>query len=183
MNTKKILDAIYTYYSKRNEIKKNLRVEIQEEFGEITSENLRKLCERAILEKNSELVDCLVEMSSAFSYHNYILDCWNDLLIEDWHTKQEDIIHIIQGIADPCSLPFIEKAIQMKFPFLESYGTGTRQFMSQCGHALWTINTPEAIEIVRELSHSSDPILKDEMLYRLSRIEEKEVYHKRNFDL
>lgn len=183
MNTEKTLDTIYSYYGKRNKIKEEMRVEIQEHFGDVNSESLKKLCADAISEKDKEKVNCLVELSHAFHYSKYILSCWNQLLLEPWHQKYEDIIHIIQNIANPESIPFIEKAMQQKYDFLEFYGTGTGQFISQCGHALWSIDTKEAIDVVKRMSKSKDPLIKDIMLYRLSRIEAWETPHQRNFNL
>jgi len=70
--------------------------------------------------------------------------------------------------------------MQQKFAFLEAYETGTRQFINQCGHALWSIGTEEAIQVIRDLSESRDAVLKDEMCYRLSRIEGRDDYQRRD---
>jgi hypothetical protein len=110
------------------------------------------------------------------------IDILNQLLLEDWHTKYEDIIHEVQKQKNPSSIPFIEKAMQNKYEYLISYGTGERQFINQCGHALCSINTDEAINIIYKLSESSDAILRDEMLYRISKINGKNNYE-RNLEL
>ena len=72
----------------------------------------------------------------------------------------------------------MKEAIQKKFKFLESYETGTRQFINQCGHALKSIGTDEAINVIKELAKSEDPIIKDEMLYRISQIEGRNDFHR-----
>jgi hypothetical protein len=105
----------------------------------------------------------------------------HQLIMEQWHYRHEDIIHDIQSRKNPASIKFIKQAIQTKFTYLEAYETGTRQFINQCGHALASIGTDEAIELIIELSKSNDPILKDEMLYRISRIENRNDYN-RNYE-
>lgn len=87
---------------------------------------------------------------------------------------------MLQERKDPGSVPFIRTTMQQKYPYLEAYGTGTRQLINQCGWALYSIGTAEAIKAIRELSTSDDPVLRDEMCYRLSRIEG--THYKRNDD-
>ena len=117
-----------------------------------------------------------------FEENDEFIDIQHRLLQETWHDRYEEIAHDLQHRKNPKSIPFLKEAMQKKFDFLESYGTGTRQFISQSGHALQSIGTKEAIDVIRELSHSDDPVLRDEMLYRLSRIEKRNDYEK-NYDL
>lgn len=106
------------------------------------------------------------------------IDILNQLLLEDWHTKYEDIIHEIQKQKNPSSIPFIKKAIQSKYEYLSSYGTGVREFINQCGHALKNINTKDSINVIYDLSKSSNSVLKDEMLYRISKIDGTNNYER-----
>ncbi|MGC4102856.1 hypothetical protein [Ferruginibacter sp.] len=110
------------------------------------------------------------------------IDLLHTLLLEPWHSQYENLAHNLQYRKNPLSIPYLKAAMQKKYDSLESYGTGTRQFINQCGHALWSINTKEAIDTIRELSTAADPVLKDEMLYRLSRIEGRNDYE-RDYDL
>ena len=111
-----------------------------------------------------------------------LLDIWHKLLLETWHTETESIVHIIQNIAHVSSTPIIKKAMHTSYPLLESYETGVRQFISQCGHTLWSINTMEAVVLIEDLTNSKNPIIQDEMQYRLNRIQGKNDY-KRNYNL
>lgn len=100
-------------------------------------------------------------------------DLLHRLILEPWHTRYEEIIHELQARKDPASIPVIRNAIQQKYDYLESYGTGTPQFISQCGHALVSIGTPEAIETIRDLAENSeDPLIKTAMRYRMDQIME-----------
>jgi hypothetical protein len=110
------------------------------------------------------------------------LDILNRLLIESWHTRHEDIIHEIQKRKKSSSVPYIKEAMQKQYDYLKSYGTGLRQFINQCGHALVSIGTKEALDVIYELAESKSPILRDEMLYRISRIEHTNDYT-RNYEL
>lgn len=104
----------------------------------------------------------------------------NQLMLEPWHGCHEQIVHMLQERKDPESVPFIRTAMQQKHPYLEAYGTGTRQLINQCGWALYSIGTAEAIKTIREFSASDDPVLKDEMCYRLSKVDG--THYKRNDD-
>ena len=98
-------------------------------------------------------------------------DLLHQLILESWHTRYEEIIHSLQERKDPSSVPVIREAIQKKYEYLESYGTGTAQFISQCGHALKSIGTPEALEVIKDLAeHSNDPLVKAAMRYRWEKI-------------
>jgi len=108
-------------------------------------------------------------------------DILNELIIQNWHTRHEDIIHELQKQKNPKSIPYIKEAMQSKYDYLVSFGTGIRQFISQCGHALSSIGTKEAIKVIEDLSKSNDPIMRDEMLYRLSKINNVGNYT-RNYD-
>ncbi|MGO4290370.1 hypothetical protein [Chitinophaga sp. RAB17] len=121
------------------------------------------------------LILCKVEKENE---HTSLL---NQLMLEPWHCSYEDIVHMLQQRKDPESIPYIRTAMQQKYPCLEAYGTGTRQLINQCGWALYSIGTDEAITTIRELSASDDPVLRDEMCYRLSRVEG--TRYERNYDL
>lgn len=162
-----------TFEQLKKEIRKdakNPELYVKGLFEEIIEYKDYKCLETALyilwdLEKDQEFID--------------ILHC---LLLEDWHTQYENIIHDLQYKANPLSVPYIKKSMMKKYNFLESYGTGTRQFINQCGHTLVDIGTQEAIDVIYELANSQDPVLRDEMLYRIDSIEGKYEYE-RNFDL
>lgn len=65
-----------------------------------------------------------------------MLDIIHKLLLEPWHREYEELAHDLQRRKRPESVPFLKQAIQNKYEYLESYETGTRQLINQCGHAL-----------------------------------------------
>ena len=143
---------------------------------------IRQIFADIVVSKRAEDLYYFLTLQSLFEEDDEFIDILHQLLQEPWHDRYEEIAHHLQHRKNPKSIPFLKDAMQKKFDFLESYGTGTRQFISQSGHALQRIGTKEAIDVIRELSRSSDPVLRDEMLYRLSRIEKRNDYE-RNYDL
>jgi HEAT repeat protein len=135
------------------------------------SEELRRIINDVINSRIGSNVEYGLTLLWLLEDKNEYTDLLHSLIIEPWHSRYEDIIHSLQHRKDPTSVPIIKIAIQQKYDYLESYGTGTGQFISQCGHALKSIGTKEAIETIKDLAdNSDDPIIKTEMKYRLNKI-------------
>lgn len=102
--------------------------------------------------------------------HQQVVDWCNRLLQED-HIDHEEIIRALQKAADPYSIPFLRKAVflkpSLKYLDYDDYGS----YYKKCFWALRTINTPEAIAVIREFTTSEDAVAKEQALYRLSKIE------------
>lgn len=123
-----------------------------------------------ISSQNSDEVELSLTLLWTLEENNEFLDILHKLIVAPWHTRYEDIIHDLQTRKSPESIPFIKQAIQNKYDYLESYETGTGQFISQCGYALYSIGTKEAHQTILELSKSNNDIIKAEMEYQLKRI-------------
>ena len=172
----KIKSIIKKYWN--NEIDKEEFVrQVQFEIG-IKKEDIKNLLEQIIENQNPDELEYGLVILYATEENNEMLDVIHKLILEPWHREYEELAHDIQRRKRPESIPFLKQAIQSKYDYLESYGTGTRQFINQCGHALKSIGTEEAINTIRELSKSEDPIIKDEMLYRISKIEGRSDYER-----
>ncbi|MEN2399912.1 hypothetical protein GKZ90_0009000 [Flavobacterium sp. MC2016-06] len=131
----------------------------------------RKIIKDIIAAKNSDDMEFCLFFLWVIEEDNDMLDLLHQILLEPWHRKYDDIIHNLQWREHPSSVPVIKIAIQQKYDFLEAYSTGTGQFINQCGHALKSIGTKEAIDTIKDLAENSeDPIIKIEMIYRLSKI-------------
>ncbi len=135
------------------------------------SKELRKIMDEVIAFKKGEDVAQALTLLWLLEENHEFTDLLHQLILESWHTRYEEIIHSLQERKDPSSVPVIREAIQKKYEYLESYGTGTAQFISQCGHALKSIGTPEALEVIKDLAeHSNDPLVKAAMRYRWEKI-------------
>ena len=139
--------------------------------SETKLKELRDIIEEVIISKNSEDVELGISLLWLVEKNNEFIDLIHRLILEPWHTKYEDLIHDLQSRKDNSSVPIIKKAIQQKYDFLESYETGTGQFISQCGYALFSIGTNDAIKVITDLSNSDNEMIKREMKYQLKRLE------------
>lgn len=135
------------------------------------SKEIRKIIENIIDSKNSEDLELGITLLWIVEENNEFTDLIHRIILEPWHTRYEDLIHDLQSRKENSSVPIIKKAIQQKFDFLESYETGTGQFISQCGYALYSIGTIDAIRVITELSNSDNDMIKREMCYQLKRLE------------
>jgi hypothetical protein len=155
--------------------------EIQNEVN-LYTETIHAYFEGVIKNEDADGVEEGLSAFSEFEKKDEFIYILHKLILAHWHHRHEDIIHELQRIKNPESIPFIKQAMQTKYDYLEAYGTGVRQFINQCGHALASIGNKEAIETIKELTLSATPVLKDEMLYRISRIEKRNNYE-RNYGL
>ena len=176
--TKKIEGIIEKYWN--SEIDKNEFVQ-QIQFGiGHRKEDVKNLFAQIIQNKNADDVEYGLAILYAVEEENEMIDIIHQLMVEPWHRAYEELAHDLQSRKRPESIPFLKQAIQSKYAYPASYGTGTRQLINQCGHALKSIGTIEALNVVRELTQSEDPIVRDEMLYRLSRIEGRNDYERKH---
>jgi hypothetical protein len=157
--------------------KAQFKEQIQNILGQ-TEEYYRLFINEIIDAKDAEDLEYGLEILFFFEENNNMIDLIHTIILEPWHREYEELIHSLQNRKSPSSIPIIKEAMQQKYPYLESYGTGTRQFINQSGHALASIGTPQAIDTIVALSKSTDPVIKDEMLYRISRLEGKNDYHR-----
>lgn len=171
------IEAIIKKYWHGEINQKELVRQIQFEIG-YKKEDVKNLIEQIIRNQNPDELEYGLVILYAIEEDNEMIDIIHKLILEPWHREYEVLAHDIQRRKRPESIPFLKQAIQNKYEYIESYGTGTRQLINQCGHALSSIGTEEAINAIRELSKSEDPIIKDEMLYRISRIEGRNDYQK-----
>lgn len=89
------------------------------------------------------------------------------------HFEHEDIILFLEFNPDPRSVPHLREAIGLK-PMLEyldydDYGA----YYKKCLWALQKIGTHDALQLIKECAESDIPELREQALYRLRRIEER----------
>ena len=88
------------------------------------------------------------------------------------HYKHQYIVRSLQDSANPKSIPFIKKALETNFDYIPYNGSDTGSIAKWFSWALASIGTDEAIDLIREYSHSENEEIREEMSYRLKRIEE-----------
>jgi hypothetical protein len=84
------------------------------------------------------------------------------LLDEHWHIDHENIVSILELIKDPKSVDKLYEAA-VNVPDDDEM----RALAKKCIRAFNTINTPEAIEKLKLLSNSDDPIIKENAVFQL----------------
>ena len=87
------------------------------------------------------------------------------LLDEKWHTSEEDIITALELIKDPKS---IDKLYQVAENVPEY--DDMRAVAKKCIWAISSIGTPEAIQKLKMLEHSADPIIRENAIFQLEHI-------------
>ena len=100
--------------------------------------------------------------------HNVMGEC--ERLLQEGHEEHEDIVRFLQLTPDPYSIPFLRKAVllkpQLSYLAYDDYGS----YYKKCFWALKAIGTPEAIAVIKEFAGSDDQVLREQALYRLSKI-------------
>jgi hypothetical protein len=92
------------------------------------------------------------------------------MLVRSDHREHEQILRELQHEPDPRFIPFVCDAVQLKprlaYLDYDDYGA----FYKKCLWVLQAIGTPEAIRAIANYAESSIPELKEQAIYRLSRI-------------
>lgn len=131
----------------------------------------RKIIKDIIASKNSDDMDFCLLFHWVVDEDDDCIDLLHQMLLEPWHKKHDAIIHDLQWRQNPSSVPVIKISMQHKYKYMEFSSPPIGQYINQCGHALQSIGTEEAIEAIKDLAQNSeDPIVKIEMIYRLSKI-------------
>jgi hypothetical protein len=74
------------------------------------------------------------------------------LLLEDWHSLQEDFAFSLGFTRNPSSVPYLIKAIDMLIPAYD-YQNGNEAYHRKCLYSLAKIGTSEAVTGIFELRH------------------------------
>ena len=177
MSNPELLSALTLNFETKEITLEEFRLRLKEEHR-LDAGNVRFHMRRVIRDQDAEGVENGLTILSVWETANEFIDILHNLIVEPWHREHENIVHDLQFRKDPSSIPFIEEAMIKRYDYLEAYGTGTRQFINQCGHALRSIGTPKAILVIQKLAQSDDVILADEMKYRLSRVQGRDDYER-----
>ncbi|HHQ6627609.1 hypothetical protein J8631_10540 [Serratia fonticola] len=124
----------------------------------------------AVKEGDQDAWYTLLDMTLAINDQQIRVDILNNLLIMPGHDRHQAITWEIQKIQSPSSIPYIEQMLERGFTDLEYTCSENETITKWFSHALASIHTPEAIELINKFSHSDDPGVAKEMTYRLAKI-------------
>lgn len=101
---------------------------------------------------------------------NRFIDLLNALLLTTNHCRHQEITKAIQECKDPSSVHYIRQVLNTDLKYLDYAGSDSDAISKWFSHALASIGTKEAIELMKEHANSADESIKKEMLYRLSKL-------------
>ncbi len=99
---------------------------------------------------------------------NDYVDILLHLLDEKWHTSEEDIVSVLELIKAPKSVDKLYE-VAVNVPEYDDM----RALAKKCMWALSAINTPEAIQKLKLLQKSDDPIIKENAIFQLEQFANK----------
>lgn len=94
------------------------------------------------------------------------------LLLIPTHRHHQEVTMEIQQMRDPGGIAAIRATLAKGFGDFAYTGSDDNVICKWFGHALWKIGTQEAIAVIREHADSPNPLIAQEMRYRLERIAE-----------
>ncbi|PIJ45283.1 HEAT repeat domain-containing protein [Tatumella sp. OPLPL6] len=107
--------------------------------------------------KDAEAVDLFLYLGSVLAYDYKCIDILNDLLIEPWHEKHEEIVRILGLYKSETSATYLYKAAISDFDYLDYDEDYT--FADKCIRLLAKINSEGSVSKLKDLSkHPNDYI-------------------------
>jgi hypothetical protein len=129
--------------------------------------------ESSALNKSADSLDYALLMANIFAFESHakaLVTVFHELLPQYWHQKHEDMIQFLQLQRMTESVAALRAAIALKpkLEYLEYDDYGS--YYKKCLCALAAIGTGDAVEIIRECTKSEDLALREQALYRLSKV-------------
>ncbi|WMT16742.1 HEAT repeat domain-containing protein [Serratia fonticola] len=161
MNTM-LLEDFFSQKIPMDEVKERFSLE-----GKSQYEFIYDLLIEARDNKDPDLLEDGITLIFIFKEENYPINELNELLLESWHYRHEDIASLLQDAKSPTSIDALNKAVMTKFGYLDfddSYALAVK-----CIWALGEIGTPEAMDKLTKLSKSDNKIIRDNAINQLKR--------------
>jgi hypothetical protein len=109
--------------------------------------------------------------SKSISSH---IDLLNELLLVNFHYQHQYIARAIQDYKFSSSVPFIDKVLESKFNGIPYTGSESRSMARWFSWALYCIGNKKAIEVMKKHANSTDEGIREEMRYRLNKLDSAE---------
>ena len=162
-----ILDEYYSGKMPREKFLLEFGVEIED------TEFIRKELIQSIETKNEERIERAISLIWFSSDYGKFIDELNILLLEPNHKSHQVVTKTIQDLGHPKSIPFIRKALETNFDYLEYTCSESDAIAKWFSWALYSIGTEEAINTIRDYTESQDEGIRNEMIYRLNKVKIK----------
>jgi HEAT repeat protein len=94
----------------------------------------------------------------------------NQLVLIPDHQKHQAIVFALQKAKHPSSIPFLRKALENGFEMYEYTCSDDAVIAKWFSHALFSMGTAEAIQVIKDFSTSENEEIAKEMKYRLAKI-------------
>ena len=137
---------------------------------ELVDDFVSKMNQAAKLDDREMTEEILYEVDG-LSDQKQKVEILNNLLLIKEHCHHQEILRDLQGLSDPSSLHFIEKAFNQGFEHIDWYnGSGYAPIAKWFSQTLASIGTKEAVELIERFSKSENIEISKEMKYRLNKI-------------
>ena len=123
-----------------------------------------------IAESDWEAQYTLLAMARTVAHPEAKADLLGNLLLMPGHAVHQEVTREMQDLASPSSVACIRAVLEGGFDFLEYTCSEDEVIAKWFSHALSSIGTPEAIDLIREFAASDNAGIAGEMRYRLARL-------------
>ncbi|MBS0030576.1 HEAT repeat domain-containing protein [Chitinophaga sp. 22321] len=103
------------------------------------------------------------------------VDLLNELLVSKEHYLHQMIAKTLQHIKSPTTIPFVKTALDSNFDYLEYTCSDHEAIAKWFSWILFSINTKEAISLIEEYSKSPNEAIRNEMMYRLRKVNSSNI--------
>ena len=152
----------------------NYKIHFEDLKPEIKFDKLQDLeyvssyIEEALKSNNENLTKAACVIYFYFKENKKLEKYLNQLIINPNHWSHQRLVkHLQDDLKYPSSVQYIRKVLESNFDYLQYTYSDDGVIAKWFSHALHSIGTKEAVELMREYSNSANHQIKDEMRYRL----------------
>ena len=119
-------------------------------------------------EKHMRLLEAIE--SDNLTINDSTIELLNELLVAKGHRQHQLIAKILQDVKSPSTIPFVRRALESNFDYLEYTCSDSDAIAKWFSWLLFSIGTEDAIDLIRVYTQSTDDGIREEMIYRLNKI-------------
>lgn len=124
----------------------------------------------AIRENSPDQIEVSISnLLDSETIHEYT-ELLNELLITPNHYNHQEIAKTLQEIKSPTTIPFVKKALETNFEYLDYTCSDSDVIAKWFSWILYSIGNNDAITLIEEYTNSLDEGISNEMKYRLNKI-------------